>query len=84
MAKGYKCPECNASTATYEKGAYQCQNQNCQAVWWSPFDRPSAGTQRKGYTCVTCDKKTIHPVAEVADATIWRCSTCGTTIVVRT
>ena len=82
MAKGYKCPECGNSTGKYSKGAYHCSTNTCRAVWWSTFDKPSAGTQRKGYKCKSCGNQTVHPVATVASARIWRCSTCATTIVV--
>jgi len=81
MPKGIKCPECGKFNSTYEKGAYHCGNKQCGAVWWTAFDKPSAGTKRKGYTCESCGKQTVHPIADVAQARIWRCSTCATTIV---
>ena len=79
--KGYKCPECGNSTGKYSKGAYQCGNSECGAVWWSVFDRPSAGVKRKGYKCISCGNQTVHPVTTVASAKIWRRSICGSTIV---
>jgi hypothetical protein len=80
--KGYQCPECSASTAKYEKGAYHCKNVDCGAVWWTAFDRPYAGEPRKGDKCVTCYNNTVHPIGEVAGGNIRRCSVCATTIVV--
>lgn len=81
MAKGYECPECRKFTGRYAKGAYHCSGAKCGAVWWSAFDRPSAGAKRKGHKCMSCSNHTMHPVATVAAAEIWRCSTCATTVV---
>ncbi|KPM92548.1 hypothetical protein AOR11_24855 [Vibrio alginolyticus] len=81
MAMGYKCPECGSNTARKEKGAYHCQKSDCGIVWWGAFDKPAAGQKRKGFHCHHCEKNTVHPIADVAGATIWRCSICGTTIV---
>lgn len=79
MARGYKCPECGKFAGTYKKGAYHCGS--CNSIWWSAFDRPSAGTPRKGYTCPTCGNLTIHPTGTVANAKVWRCSTCAVTMI---
>lgn len=81
MSKGSKCPECNKNKAVYERGANHCQNTHCGTIWWTQFDKPSAGTKRKGYTCQICGKMTVHPLGVVAGAKVWRCSTCATTIV---
>lgn len=78
---GYKCPECERQTAVKERGAFHCQNDACGVVWWGPFDKPSAGQKRRGYTCHHCKSSTSHPIANVEGATIWRCSTCSTTVV---
>jgi len=81
MAKGSKCPECKKSQSIFEKGAYHCGNKKCGAIWWSAFDRPSAGEKRKGYECDSCGKQTIHPIGIVVGAKVWRCSTCAFTII---
>ena len=81
MTKGYMCPECGESRATYERGAYHCGNKKCGAVWWTSFDKPSAGAKKKGFECGSCGKQTTHKIALVAGADIWRCSTCGSTTV---
>ena len=76
---GMKCPSCGRKKASYENGALQCAG--CGTMCWTTFDRPSAGKPRKGWTCFNCGGMTIHPVGKVADAEVWRCSTCGTTFV---
>lgn len=81
MAKGAYCPECGKQTGQFNKGNYQCSREECGAVWWTAFDKPSAGKPRKGYKCSCCGNQTVHPVATVAGAKIWRCSVCATTIV---
>ncbi len=81
MAKGNKCPECGKNQARYEKGALHCGNKSCGSVSWTAFDKPSAGEKRKGYECGACGKQTVHPIGVVAQAKIWRCSTCAATIV---
>jgi len=81
VSKGSKCPECNKSTGAYDKGAYHCQNEKCGSIWWTQFDKPSAGAKRKGYTCHICSKMTVHPLGIVSGAKLWRCSTCAVTIV---
>lgn len=81
MAKGYMCPECGEARATYDRGAYHCGNKKCGAVWWTSFDKPSAGAKKKGFECHSCGKQTTHKIAQVSGADIWRCSTCGSTTV---
>jgi len=77
--KGYTCPECGKAVGKHEKGAFHCPS--CKTVWWGAFDRPSAGQPRKGYKCKSCGNQTVHPLATVASAKIWRCSVCASTIV---
>ena len=77
--RGYRCPECKKHTAIYQMGAYHCGNESCNAIWWTAFDKPSAGTKRKGYACVTCQRQTVHPLSKANGVEIWRCSTCATT-----
>ena len=77
MAKGNKCPACGHEKGNYEKGAYHCGNQDCGAIWWGPFDRPHAGQPRKGYACFHCGAHTLHPLGQVRDVAVWRCSICG-------
>lgn len=81
MAKGYQCPNCRQHTGRYEKGAFLCRA--CESIWWTSFDRPSAGEKRKGYACITCGRCTIHPSGTVGSAELLRCSTCATTVVVK-
>jgi hypothetical protein len=83
MAKGYKCPTCKSQTGEYSRGAYHCGNPHCETVTWGPFDKPSAGEPRKGYACWNCEGQTLHPIAKVAEAEVYRCSVCGTTHVER-
>lgn len=80
MARGFKCPTCGHLSGNYEKGAYRCTFKGCASIWWGPFDKPSAGKPRKGYKCHQCKQQTVHPVAEMNDISIWRCSTCGATL----
>jgi ribosomal protein L37AE/L43A len=81
MAKGFACPECGSQTAQHEKGAYHCGNAECGIIWWTAFDKPAAGVKRKGFTCFSCARMTMHPIGVVAGAEIWRCSTCAATII---
>jgi hypothetical protein len=55
--------------------------RNCRSMWWSQFDRPSMGRPRKGFACHTCDNNRVHPLGKVSDASVYRCSACGTTYV---
>lgn len=80
MAKGYKCPTCEAQSGQYDNGHYQCSDEECGSIWWGPFDRPHAGEKRKGYKCSHCGRQTVHPVGELKDVRAWRCSTCASTI----
>lgn len=82
MARGYTCPECGNYTGRYRQGAYHCSTKACGAVWWTAFDKPSAGTSRKGSRYQTCGNQTMHPVTSVADAFLYRCSTCATTLLI--
>ncbi len=77
--KGSKCPTCGSYTLREQNGVHKCSS--CGTVSWSAFDRPSAGKPRKGYACGTCGNFTVHPLGDVANATIWRCSVCGWSIV---
>jgi hypothetical protein len=81
MAKGYACPICGSQTAQYEKGVFHCGNSVCGVIWWTTFDKPAAGVKRKGYTCFSCTRMTMHPIGVVAGAEIRRCSTCAATII---
>ena len=78
--KGSKCTSCGKWTVREARGNWKCDN--CGMLCWSPFDRPRAGQQRKGYECYNCGNATVHPLGEVADVEVWRCSKCGTTFVV--
>jgi len=80
VAKGTKCPTCEGQTGVFENGRYQCSNSLCSTVWWSAFDPPTAGYPRKGYRCNNCANQTVHPVAEISNVNIFRCSTCGSAI----
>lgn len=79
MAKGYKCPTCNKQICKYENGHYQCTDADCSAIWWGPFDKPSAGEKGKGYKCPQCKKQTVHYVASIGNVNVYRCSTCAVT-----
>lgn len=80
MAKGYGCPGCEQQKGKYENGHYQCSD--CRTIWWTPFDRPSAGEKGKGEKCPHCRKQTVHAVADIADVKVYRCSICATSIIV--
>lgn len=79
MTKGYQCPNCEKYSGEYKNGSYQCTNEECLAIWWGPFDKPSAGERRKGYKCFHCGRQTVHPVGQIGSVKIWRCSTCAAT-----
>jgi len=79
MAKGYKCPTCEGNIGKYENGCYICTDEDCGAIWWGPFDQPSAGEKGKGHKCPHCQRQTVHLVATLNEIKIWRCSTCAAT-----
>jgi predicted RNA-binding Zn-ribbon protein involved in translation (DUF1610 family) len=83
MAKGFYCGACGRSVATQENGVFRCTNEECGAMWWDHFTRPTAGQPRKGYRCPTCTNHTMHPLGMVAGAEVYGCSTCGSTVILR-
>jgi ribosomal protein L37AE/L43A len=80
MAKGYRCPTCGKQSGQYRNGSYQCNDKKCSALWWGPFNKPSAGEKRKGFACFQCGRKTVHPVAKLGSVDVYRCSTCGASL----
>jgi ribosomal protein L37AE/L43A len=77
--KGSKCPSCGQYKMHLRRGVWRCAG--CKALCWTLFDRPYAGKPRKGYKCYNCERQTVHPLGRVKGADVWRCSTCGTTLV---
>lgn len=74
---GYRCPTCEESKAKYENGHYVCQNDDCGAIWWGAFDKPSAGSPGRGYPCKHCQRNTLHWTGQIDSVHIYRCSICG-------
>ena len=81
MPKGHKCPFCRESRSHLVRGAYQCKNEECLCIWWTPFTQPFAGQSGKGQKCMHCDNNTIHSVGTLESVTIWRCTICASIMV---
>jgi hypothetical protein len=79
MPERTHCINCEEFTAVYKNGVYQCERSECQSIYWGPFDKPHAGRRRKGETCFHCEGSTLHPVAQISNVEVWRCSVCGAT-----
>ncbi len=77
--KGSQCPSCSKYTMEYKNGVWKCRT--CEALAWTPFDRPSADTKRKGHECFNCSNQTLHPIGDVLSTRVWKCSICATTVV---
>jgi len=77
--KGRRCTKCGRYTMDNATGVWQCRK--CRAMSWTPFESPRAGRPRKGFACTNCTNKTVHPLGEVGEAVVYRCSICGTTYV---
>jgi ribosomal protein S27E len=75
MPINFKCPFCERNMGVFEQGTYRCNN--CAAVWWGPFDKPTANQQGRGYKCPECNNVTLFYVAEAGKFSIYRCGSCG-------
>lgn len=77
--KMYVCQSCGEPKGDYmKKGYFKCRD--CGAIWWTIFDRPSAGVRRKGIECYQCNNMTMQPIVQIANVEVWRCGKCATTL----
>ena len=78
-----ECQSCGELTAEYnkKKGYHECKRQECRAIWWDIFDKPSGA--HDGYICYNCgaeNTRTMQSVVHTGNVNLRRCNRCGRTL----